>query len=138
MPKKRPAKWGKPASSHIADSDSGGLAVKLGRPVLFILMSMKLRSWTEIGIVKKQTDLVACFAIDLDQRDQHEDAHLQEVSSGGFEVLRAQLIRPSQNRSFRTHVRLEEEQRLQGGSQILKISNQRQSTSKPITSSRTP
>ena len=75
-------------------------------------------------------------AIALHQRDQDDDPHLQEVSSGGFEVGRAQLIRPSQKRSFRTHVRLEEEQRLQGGMcQILKISNQRESTSKPITSS---
>ena len=84
-----------------------------------------------MGIVKKTERLGCMFfgrqsVIDLDQRDQHDYAHLQEVSSGGFEVGRAQLIRPSQNRSFRTHVRLEEEQRLQ----ILQISNQRQSTSK--------
>ena len=34
IPKKSPAKWGRPASSHIADSDSGGLAVKLDKLII--------------------------------------------------------------------------------------------------------
>ena len=34
IPKKSPAKWGSPASSHIADSDSGGLAVKLNKLII--------------------------------------------------------------------------------------------------------
>ena len=34
IPKKSPAKWGSPASSHIADSDSGGLAVKLDKLII--------------------------------------------------------------------------------------------------------
>ena len=37
---------------------------------------------------------------------------VQEASSKGFELGKAQLILPSQNNSFRMHCRLEEEQRL--------------------------
>merc|ERR550532_2444030 len=38
IPKKSPAKWGSPASSHMADSDSGGLAVKLDKLVREVLI----------------------------------------------------------------------------------------------------
>ena len=79
---------------------------------------IRLKSWTEIGKKNRKTWLQSAIA--LHQPHQHDHAHLQEVSSGGFEVGRAQLIRPSQNRSFRTHVRLEEEQRLQGAARFLK------------------
>ena len=83
MPKKSPAKWGRPASSQIADSDSGGLAVRLAKNCHRQVVSESL-------------------------------TNLQEVSSGGFEFGKAQLIRPSQNNSFRMQCRLEEEeQRLQ-------------------------
>ena len=81
MPKKSPAKWGRPASSQIADSDSGGLAVRLSKNY---------------------------------HRRVLKETYLQDVSSGGFEFGKAQLIRPSQNNSFRMQCRLEEEeQRLQ-------------------------
>ena len=86
-PKKSPAKWGRPASSQIADSDSGGLAVRLAKNYHRQLSK-------------------APFSESL--------TYLQEVSSGGFEFGKAQLIRPSQNNSFRMQCRLEEEeQRLQ-------------------------
>ena len=42
-----------------------------------------------------------------------ELVEVQEASSKGFELAKAQLTRPSQNNSLRMHCRVEEEQRLE-------------------------
>ena len=92
MPKKSPAKWGRPASSHIADSDSGGLAVRLNKTFQGV-------SWVSEAFQVLTTPQTLVY--------------LHEVSSGGFEEGSAQLIRPSQNNSLRMQCRLDEEQRLE-------------------------
>ena len=61
IPKKSPAKWGSPASSHMADSDSGGLAVKLDKLVIrevLIYVTLDLQEVSSRGFEEGKAQLI--------------------------------------------------------------------------------